>query len=160
MLYCKSHDCKSFDICVLEISNKFTGKVNWILTVMECKYQHIKKIGVLLGVTTTSGFISAPFWNIENSKLFRNYFKMEVEPHVACAYRNSMLNIQYAKEIYKFPESLALKEVSQLQWTNRQIYQVCKKKTMQVDLDVICYTGWKIVNMFKMYPIYGQRPCS
>ena len=66
---------------------------------------------------------------------------MDVEAHVACAYRNSMLNIQYAKEIYKFPESLALKEVSQLQQTNRQIYQVCKKKTTQVDLDVICYTG-------------------
>ena len=46
---------------------------------------------------------------------FRNYIKMDVEAHVACAYRISMLNIQYAKEIYKFPEGLALKEASQLQ---------------------------------------------
>ena len=37
---------------------------------------------------------------------------MEVEAHVVCAYRNSMFNIQYAKEIDKFPESLALKEAS------------------------------------------------
>ena len=40
---------------------------------------------------------------------------MDVEAHVAHAYRNSMLNIQYAKVIYKFPEGLALTEVSQLQ---------------------------------------------
>ena len=40
---------------------------------------------------------------------------MDVEAHVAHAYRNSMLDIQYAKEIYKFPDGLALKEVSQSQ---------------------------------------------
>ena len=123
---------------------------------MECKHQCIKKIGVLSDFTTTSGFILVPFWTIENSKIFRNYIKMDVEAHVAHAHRNSMLNIQYAKEIYNFPEGLALKEASQLQWTNRQIYEVCKKKTTQVDLDVICYTGWKIVNCSKCTPFMGR----
>ena len=52
--------------------------------------------------------------------------KMDVETGVAHVYRNSMMNIQYAKEIYKFPEKLALKEPNQLQRANRQIYQVCK----------------------------------
>lgn len=47
---------------------------------------------------------------------------MDVENEVAWVYQNSMLNTQYAKEIYKFPEGLALQQLNQLQRANSQIY--------------------------------------
>ena len=58
--------------------------------------------------------------------MFTEIAKMSVNKEVERVYNYTVLNIKYAKMVFKFPESLAFTKDSELHRLNLQVYKVCQ----------------------------------
>ena len=71
------------------------------------------------------------FWSKVWQKIYTELSKMSINKEVEWIYNYTVLNIKYARTVFKFPESLPFTKDSELHWLNLQVYKVCQSmKTM------------------------------